>query len=308
MKDQSKAYLYALSAVLLWSTVATAFKISLRYVDHIGLLFFASTVSALVLFIMILVRRKTYLFRTYTGKDYMRSALLGFLNPFLYYIVLFKAYDILLAQEAQTLNYVWPLTLVLLSIPILKQKIEKKDILAVLISFLGVLLIGTRGSISGMPDPLGVSLALGSSMVWALFWIYNMKDKRDAVAKLFLNFIAGSVFSLLALLMFSRDQYLDVSGLLAVSYVGIFEMGITFVLWLNALRFSENTAKVGNLIYLSPFISFILLYTVLHEKIMLTTVIGLGLIIGGILFQKYSFSKGNKKDEEVIGENGDDPA
>jgi len=308
MKDQSKAYLYALSAVLLWSTVATAFKISLRYVDHIGLLFFASTVSALVLFIMILVRRKTYLFRTYTGKDYMRSALLGFLNPFLYYIVLFKAYDILLAQEAQTLNYVWPLTLVLLSIPILKQKIEKKDILAVLISFLGVLLIGTRGSISGMPDPLGVSLALGSSMVWALFWIYNMKDKRDAVMKLFLNFVAGSVFSLLALLMFSRDQYLDVSGLLAVSYVGIFEMGITFVLWLNALRFSENTAKVGNLIYLSPFISFILLYTVLHEKIMLTTVIGLGLIIGGILFQKYSFSKGNKKDEEVIGENGDDPA
>ncbi len=308
MKDQSKAYIFALAAVLLWSTVATVFKISLRYVDHIGLLFFASTVSALVLFIMILVRRKTHLFRTYTGKDYMRSALLGFLNPFLYYIVLFKAYDILLAQEAQTLNYVWPLTLVLLSIPILKQKIEKKDILAVLISFLGVLLIGTRGSISGMPDPLGVSLALGSSMVWALFWIYNMKDKRDAVAKLFLNFIAGSVFSLLALLMFSRDQYLDVSGLLAVSYVGIFEMGITFVLWLNALRFSENTAKVGNLIYLSPFISFILLYTVLHEKIMLTTVIGLGLIIGGILFQKYSFSKGNKKDEEVIGENGDDPA
>lgn len=313
MKEQSRGYLYALSAVLLWSTVATVFKISLRYVDHFGLLFYASVASTVVLFVIILVQRKTHLFSGYTAGDYARSAALGFLNPFLYYVILFKAYDLLLAQEAQTLNYVWPLALVLLSIPILKQKIGRREIIAVLISFSGALLIGTRGGLSGFPDTLGVGLALGSSVIWALFWIYNMKDGRDEVAKLFLNFLFGSIFALIAVFIFSEDMRPGTFGIAAVIYVGTFEMGITFVLWLKALGHSENTARVGNLIYLSPFISFILLYSVLHERILPSTVIGLGLIIGGIVFQRYSTNKfdgkmfdGKKrKKEDVIDEKGD---
>ncbi|MCW8945015.1 MAG: EamA/RhaT family transporter, partial [Sedimenticola sp.] len=45
MIQQSKAYLYGISAVLLWSTVATAFKLSLRYMEPIQLLFYASISS-----------------------------------------------------------------------------------------------------------------------------------------------------------------------------------------------------------------------------------------------------------------------
>jgi len=300
MNRQNLAYIYALTAVFFWSTVAVAFKISLRYVDHLKLLFYASVVSTIVLFIILIIQEKIHLFRNYTKKDYIRSAALGFLNPFLYYVVLFKAYDILLAQEAQTLNYVWPLTLVLLSIPILRQKIKVRDILAVFISFVGVVIIGTRGQFTSLNEPLGVGLAVGSSLVWALFWIYNMKDERDEVSKLFLNFLFGSVFAFIAVLFFSEHGSTGINGIMAVSYVGIFEMGITFVLWLKALQFSKNTAKVGNLIYLSPFISFILLYNILGERILTTTIIGFVLVIAGIAIQKFSLrKKGNDKSNEI---------
>ncbi|MDP7264330.1 MAG: DMT family transporter, partial [Candidatus Thermoplasmatota archaeon] len=134
MKGQSRATIFAITAVLFWSTVATAFKISLRHVDHLQLLFYSSVVSTIVLLLILLAQKKTHLFSGYSRNAYFRSAALGFLNPFLYYVILFKAYDILLAQEAQTLNYVWPLALVLLSIPILKQKINTRDIIAVFIS------------------------------------------------------------------------------------------------------------------------------------------------------------------------------
>ena len=303
MKRQNLAYIYALTAVFFWSTVATAFKISLRYVDHLKLLFYASVVSTIILFIILIVQKKTHLFRSYTKKDYLRSAALGFLNPFLYYVVLFKAYDILLAQEAQTLNYVWPLTLVLLSIPILRQKIKTRDILAVFVSFVGVVIIGTRGHFTSLDQPLGVGLAVGSSLVWALFWIYNMKDERDEVSKLFLNFLFGSLFAFVAVVLFSEHGRTGINGVMAVSYVGIFEMGITFVLWMKALQLSENTAKVGNLIYLSPFISFILLYNVLGERILSTTIIGFILVIAGIAIQKFSIGK--KRNGDGGGDSGD---
>lgn len=64
-------------------------------------------------------------------------------------------------------------------------------------------------------------------------------------------------------------------------------MGLTFVLWLFALQFSVTTAKVSNLIYLSPFLYLILIHFVVGEVILISTLIGLALIIAGIILQQY---------------------
>ena len=288
MEKQKQAYLYAATAVLFWSTMASAFKVSLRYLDFLGLLFFSSIASVLILFLILLIQSKLSLFKGYSGKDYLRSVMLGFLNPFLYYVVLFKAYSLLPAQEAQPLNYTWSIVLVLLSIPILKQRIGFKSILAILISYFGVLVISTRGDLFGLSlsNPVGVALALGSSVIWALFWIYNVKDRRDDVAKLFLNSLFGFAFISITLLIFPRRPMLDIRGLVGATYIGFFEMGITFVLWLRALRLSRTTAQVSNLIYLSPFVSLVLIHLIVGETIMLSTITGLVFIVAGIILQQ----------------------
>jgi len=290
MKKQKQAYIYAIIAVLFWSTVASAFKVSLRYVDVFQLLFFSSLSSVIILFIILFIQNKLKLLRTYEAKDFLRSALLGFLNPFLYYIVLFNAYSLLRAQEALTLNYTWPIMLALLSIPILKQKIGFRSILAIFISFLGAFIIATKGNIISFKftNILGVLLALGSTVIWSLFWIYNIKDKRDYVAKLFLNFVFGFIFILIATPLFSKISIPDMRGLLGAGYVGLFEMGITFIFWLKALQLSRTTAKVANLIYLSPFISLIIINRIVGENILVSTVIGLILIVTGIIVQQYT--------------------
>ena len=288
MGKQKRAYLCAFVVVLFWSTVASAFKISLRYVDVLSLLFYASITSTAVFFVYLLFSKKLNLLKDLSRKDYLCSALLGFLNPFLYYTVLLNAYSILPAQQAQPLNFVWPITLVLLSIPLLKQKIKSKDILAIIISFVGVFVISTKGDILGFrfTNPTGVLLATGSSVIWAVFWIYNVKDERDEVVRLFLNFAFGSTFIFLSLLIFARVRMPAVSGILAAAYVGLFEMGITFLLWLKALKLSETTAHVTNLIYLVPFFSLVVISFAVGEKILFSTIIGVILIVGGIILQK----------------------
>ena len=59
MEKQKKAYLYALTSVLLWSTVASAFKITLRWVSPVELLFYAACFSCGVLFFALVVLKKS---------------------------------------------------------------------------------------------------------------------------------------------------------------------------------------------------------------------------------------------------------
>jgi drug/metabolite transporter (DMT)-like permease len=55
---------------------------------------------------------------------------------------------------------------------------------------------------------------------------------------------------------------------------------------MKAMQLSENNAKTGNLIFLSPFLSLVFIHFILGEKIFFTTFIGLAFIISGIWFQQ----------------------
>ncbi len=293
MDRQTQAYALALTAVFFWSTVATAFKLSLRYLDPPQLLFYANIASIITLFVVLLAQRKLRLLAQYSRRDLARAAALGFLNPFLYYIILFKAYDLLPAQEAQPLNYTWAIMLALLSIPLLKQRLGLREFGAILISYFGVVVISTHGDILSLQfgNTTGVLLALGSTVIWALYWIYNTKEKNDPVTSLFLNFVFGFPLVLVWTVIFSDVQVESAKGLLGAAYVGVFEMGITFVFWLTALRLSSSTARIGTLIFFSPFLSLIFIRFLVGEEILLSTIIGLVFIVVGTVLQQLSHKK-----------------
>lgn len=293
MERQKQSYGYAIVAVLLWSTVASAFKVSLRYLDFLQLLFLASIISSTALFLVLVIQNKARQLASFSKKEYFHSALLGFINPFLYYICLFKVYTLLPAQQAQPLNYTWPIMLVLLSIPLLKQNINAKSIIAIIISFIGVVIISTRGNILDFhfANPGGALLALSTAVIWALFWIFSIKDDRDEVAKLCLNFLFGLVYISIATSIFSEISIPSFKGLLGAIYVGLFEMGLTFLIWSRALQLSETTAKVSKFIYLVPFLSLVVIYFVIGEKIFLSTVLGLFFIVSGIVLEQLNVTR-----------------
>lgn len=286
---QQRAYLYALTAVIFWSTIATAFKIGLQHLDVFQLLFIASLISTLFFSIVLIVNGTIKQVLTQTGlKSVWSSALLGFLNPFLYYVVLIHAYNMITAQEAMTLNYIWPMVLVLLSIPLLKQRIKPASFVAMFISFAGIFIIATKGDITGFrfSNLTGDLLAAGSSIAWALYWILNLKDHRTPSSKLFLNFLFGSIYATMALFIWSDFSGFSTIGLLSGIYLGLFEMGLTFLLWLSALRYSTKTHLVSQLVYIAPFIGLIWIWLILHEHIWWSTLIGLVLLITGIVAQQ----------------------
>ncbi len=288
MSNNSKTYFFAGLAIFFWSTVATAFKLALREFDFIQLIFYASLVTVIILFIFLLIQKKTHLLVRQSPKEILFSMFLGAFNPLLYYLILFKAYSLLPAQVAQPINMVWAILLALFSIPLLGQKIGWESFVALFISFIGVIFISSQGSFSGFKNTNleGVFLALVSSVIWALYWIFNVRDKRDQIVKLFLNFCFGTLYLFFAVLLFSDFKLQLGTAFYSVIYIGFFEIGITYILWMKAMELSTNNAKIGNLVFIAPFISLIFIHFILNETIYITTFIGLIFIVTGILFQQ----------------------
>jgi len=287
-KNQIDAYKYALIAVLLWSTVATAFKISLQYLSPLELLFYSSLSSLFILGTMVVYQKKIPEVILHVRKNFSLVLILGAINPFVYYLVLFKAYDVLPAQEAQAINYTWALMFAYLGVVFLKQKLTKGDILAGFICYFGVLIIATKGSPFSLEfsNFYGVFLALFSTILWSLYWIFNTKSKVDGIVGLFSNFLIGVILMSIYIIFTGGINLPNLSASLGAVYVGFFEMGITFVFWLKAVSLTSSISKVSNLIFLSPFLSLILIYFFLGEEILFSTIVALFFIIGGLIIQQ----------------------
>lgn len=284
MQAQRRATLFGLATVLLWSTVATAFKLSLRALTPAQLLFYSAAVALVILGGLLVLRGEVGLLRAAPRGAIGRGLLLGLLNPALYYLVLFAAYNRLPAQVAQPLNYTWALTLGLLSIPLLGQRFRPRLLLAGLVAYAGVVVISRQGE-GGPADAFGVGLALGSTLLWALYWIGNTRAALAPVPSLFLNFAGGLPAIWLVCALTDGLAPADWRGLWGALYVGTIEMGVTFVLWLTALRLADSAARVANLIFLAPFLSLVFIARIADEPIRAGTLVGLALIVGGLAIQ-----------------------
>ncbi|MCG9697354.1 DMT family transporter [Shewanella sp. Isolate11] len=288
MKPTSQAYIYAGCAILLWSTVATAFKLALSHYTPLQLVLIAVLTSIVALSLILGVMGKLKLIK----KQFIRRPWFylqtGLLNPFLYYLVLFKAYDLLPAQQALSLNYTWAILLPLLSVPLLKHKLRKSDLLAAIIAYLGVFVIATNGNITSLhfESATGVLLALASTVVWALYWIVNTKDKGDPVVSLLLSFLVGLPLVIATLCFTDTIPTWDAKAFGAGVYVGLFEMGVTFVLWLMALKKTDRTANMTTLVFITPVLSVGFIAWILQEAITPSTFVGLALILSALILQK----------------------
>lgn len=286
MSQDRQAIFYGLGAVALWSTVATAFKLALAWMSPLELMWLAALVSWALMGALV-IRRGDMPVALRSG--WRTAAWAGLMNPVAYYLVLFAAYDRLPGQEAMALNYTWALAMAFLAVPLLGQRLTRMDIVAGLVAYAGVWVIATRGEVFNVSfaDPLGVMLALASTLLWALYWLLNARDRRPPLVGQWQNFSVGlPVLTLLLLLVGPGFQWHGWSAFGAGVYVGLFEMGVAFILWQLAVHQVSRTAKVSNLIFLSPPVSLMLLFLVVGEPILISTIVGLVLILLGLGLQQ----------------------
>jgi len=278
---ETQAILFGLGAVALWSTVATAFKLGLTFLTPIQMLWLGCLFSLGFFILARFFVSPTSL----TKSACLRAGLLGLLNPLAYYLILFEAYNRLPAQIAQPLNYTWAITLAILAVPLLKQRLSLKALVGIGVSYVGVVVLVTRGATTGFDtfDAAGITLALLSTLLWSLYWLATIRMNCHPVILMLIGFAVAT--PIIGVLCWSTDGFppLTLRALSVGAWVGLFEMGVTFLLWQKALSQTQQVAKIGQLIFLSPFISLLLIDQILGESVHPSAIISLGLIVVGVL-------------------------
>lgn len=277
--------LFGIGAVLLWSTVATGFKLGLKELAPLELLWLGAITSFVFFAAASLVTGRWPTIRALSGRDWLRLGALGLLNPFLYYLVLFEAYARLPAQIAQPLNYTWAITLTLLAIPVLRQRMSWRMGVGMLVSYCGVAVLLSRGGIDGFAEVsgVGVVLALGSTLIWATYWLATVRTRDDPLVMMTASFAIGAVAIGLACAFTLGLPELSWRRVGFGAWVGLVEMGVTFLLWQQALRLTAHAGRIAQLIFLSPFISLLLIDRVLGEHVHASSLAGLAAIVAGLV-------------------------
>lgn len=277
----SKPMTLGLVAVLMWSTIAVGFKLGLRHLEPIQLLWLGCCFSWLLFTICIVLRPELSASR----RDITRAAIFGLLNPLLYYVVLLTAYDLLPAHIAQPVNYTWAIVTALLAVPLLKQQLTGKTILGILVSYFGVLLLITKGSFSLdlQVNPLGLLLAVVSTVIWAFYWIWTKTVQMQPWWFMWFGFTSTLPLITLVCILTDGLPAITLTHLSFGAWIGLFEMGFAFLLWQRAIATTDSVAKVSQLIFISPVISLVLIYLVLNEPIHLSALVGIALILSGLV-------------------------
>jgi drug/metabolite transporter (DMT)-like permease len=172
-----------------------------------------------------------------------------------YHLLYFAAIGLAPAAQANLLNYLWPLLIVLLSAPVLGLVLRRRHALGAALAGLGcaVLLLPALhggGAIDGAAW-LGYGCALAAALVWSLYSV--LSRKLDGVAtEAVAGFCAGAaLLAGLAHVLFERSVIPDATGWLVLLVLGIGPVGAAFFLWDIGMK-RGDPRLLGTLAYATP--------------------------------------------------------
>lgn len=281
-----KNYIYAITTVMIWATMATVVKMMLFDIPNLEALSISSVFAFLFLLLMNIKTGAIKAMKNYSLKDYGIMSGLGFIGLFVYSALYYYGLAQLSSQEACIVNYLWPIMLVVFSCIILKEKLTFMKAFAMLCSFIGIVILSMGSGGDGAGNAmLGIISCMIAAACYGLFSVLNKKaDYNQNIAMMVIWFVVAVCAMVLGLL---TENWVPIKGTqwIGMVWLGVVIDAVAYLLWALALKGTENTAKIANLAYLTPFLSLIVSAIVLKEKVELRAFIALVFIIGGILLQ-----------------------
>ncbi len=281
-----KNYIYAGITVLIWSTLATVVKIVLSDIPNFEALAISSAFAFVFLLIVNIISGSIKEMKQYRLKDYLMMSGLGFLGLFMYSALYYYGISVLSSQEACILNYLWPMMIVVFACILLKEKLTVRKIIAMLLSFAGIIVLslGSGGGSSGN-RLFGIIACVVAAVCYGLFSVLNKKHSLNQSVTMMWIWLTVAICSTVACLIFESPVPIIGWQWVGIAWLGIVVNAVAYLLWALALKGAKDSAKIANLAYLVPFLSIVLSAVVLEEQISINAVIAVVLIMGGILLQ-----------------------
>ncbi|NBI69343.1 hypothetical protein D1646_21770 [Pseudoflavonifractor sp. 60] len=281
-----REYLFAGISILFWGSTASVMTLMADGLSSIATTFYNSLVAAGFLFFLNLFTRRLPLLRSLSIRVLLRLVALGLIGMLSVSMLLYYGLTHLKAQQAFIINYLWPILIILFAWPILGQRMTIRKTAALLLSFLGVVIVATEGDLSNPSqlDTGGVLACVLAASCYALFSVLNLKVTCDKFVATMIYYTASALVILPVLLWTEGVLALTLPQWGGVLWMGALSNGLSYATWAMAMD-RGDPAKLSNLAYLTPFISLIYIFFVLHEPIHWTSLAGLFFILLGVAVQ-----------------------
>ena len=211
-----------------------------------------------------------------------RVLLLGIYGLFGFHFCLFLALRLAPPVEANLINYLWPLLIVVLS-PVLRPglRLAPRHVVAAALGLVGAALIITGGRFGFQARWLpGYALAAGSALIWATYSLISGRIRSFPNAAIGLFCLCSGVLSLLMHFLFEPRYAIALQDLPLLALLGIGPMGAAFFLWNAGLR-NGDPRVIGSFAYLTPMLSSLVLILGGRGRLTAITGVAMALIIGG---------------------------
>ena len=283
---EKKQIIYALLTVFLWATMAPAVKLMQDSVPTTEVLFIAGVFSVVFLLGRLIANGKVKEYRTFGARNYKVVLGLGFLGFFVYEFLYYFGIAQLTASTACILNYLWPVMLVLFSCLILKEPFTTRKVIAMVASFLGVVVLSAGGNDQyGAHPVLGIVGCIVAAVSYGLFSVLNKREDLDQDLCMPIYWGVTMVSGLIAGFVEGGWVMPDLRTWLILAWLGILANAVGYLIWAIALNDSKNSARIANFAFLVPVLSMLLSALILREQIHWNGIVALVLILGGIFYQ-----------------------
>ena len=266
----------------LWASASTATKIGLHSAQPFVISIFRFLIAgSIMLFISHIVMAK----RLPQKKEWIQISIYGLLNITFYlglYVVAMQKVSAGLGSLAVATN---PVFIVLISAVWLSHKIKFKNILSLILCFIGVFLAAYPLLQSSFATPSGILILVASMIAYSLGTIYYSKQNWSGLHILTINgwqTIIGAIFLLPVLFLtyqankntFKSDFWLSTTWLAIAVSIGAVQF------WLYLLKI--NPIKASYWLFLCPIFGFIIAYFMVQEPLTIYTFFGVLFVIIGL--------------------------
>jgi len=207
---------------------------------------------------------------------------LGVYGLFGFHFLLFLALRHAPPVQANLVNYLWPLLIVLLApLFVSGMRLDVRHVLAGLGGFAGAALLVTGGRFGlDMAHLAGYAMAAGSALVWATYSLASGRFSRVPTAAVGGYCLASGLAALACHLALEPSFVPPAADLPFLLLLGLGPMGAAFYLWDFAVK-RGDPRTIGALAYLTPMLSTLLLVATGNGDMTAAAALGMALIVGG---------------------------
>lgn len=286
-ENKKRALLFVFTCIILWAFIPIISKFGQQDLDNFQFLFWSSLLSFIALLSSTIFLGKFSILIRYNPKEILSACGLGFLGTFLYYLLLYFGYANAKGLEVLVIQYTWPIFIVIFSFLFLKEKITLRNIVAITLGFLGVIIVLTKGDFQTINlSNLWVDfIVLLAASIFGLFSVLSKKINLEPFSATTLFFLSATVLSFITMVIFSHLEVPSRSGLMLILINGVLINGFSYIFWLKGLSYAK-ASFIAPFVFITPIFASILIVLFFHESFLWIYFVGLILVIFSGLFSK----------------------